>query len=90
MISPAQQFVSTAPRAVRAFRIVYVILVLNFLIPAISYMARPELVLANVDQINRLLGGGPKYYKLGGAVRYDLGEVLRWIDAGARGGEATA
>jgi hypothetical protein len=59
VISPALQFVAPAPRAVRAFRIVYAILVLNFLIPAISYMARPELVLANVDQINRLLGGGP-------------------------------
>ena len=59
MISPALQFVAPAPRAVRAFRIVYVILVLNFLIPAISYMARPALVLANVDQINRALGGGP-------------------------------
>lgn len=59
MISPALQFVAPAPPAVRVFRVVYVILVLNFLIPAISYMARPELVLVNVDQINRLLGGGP-------------------------------
>jgi hypothetical protein len=59
MISPALQFVTPAPGAVRAFRVVYVILVLNFLIPAISYMVRPDLVLANVDQINRLLGGGP-------------------------------
>lgn len=59
MISPAQQFVSSAPRAVRAFRIVYVILILNFFIPSISYMVRPELMVASVDQINRLLGGGP-------------------------------
>ena len=59
MISPAHQFVSTAPRAVRAFRIVYVILILNFLLPSISYMVRPELMVASVDQINRLLGGGP-------------------------------
>ena len=59
MISPALQFVTPTPRAVRAFQVVYTILVLNFFIPAISYMVRPDLVLANVDQINRLLGGGP-------------------------------
>jgi hypothetical protein len=59
MSSPALQFVAPTPRAVRAFQIVYTILVLNFLIPAISYMVRPALVLANVDQINRVLGGGP-------------------------------
>ncbi|MFS8066600.1 MAG: hypothetical protein ACMG6S_09545 [Byssovorax sp.] len=59
MKTPALQFVAPTPRAVRAFQIVYTILVLNFFIPAISYMVRPDLALANVDQINRLLGGGP-------------------------------
>ena len=37
----------------------------------------------------RLLNIGPKYYKLstgagrGGAVRYDLSEVVTWIESGA-------
>lgn len=25
---------------------------------------------------------GPRYYKLNGSVRYRLGDVLRWIEAG--------
>lgn len=40
-------------------------------------------------QKHRLMGTGPRYYKLaggagrGGSVRYDLGEVFSWIEAGA-------
>lgn len=41
-------------------------------------------------QKKRVVGGGPPYRKIGGAVRYDVGEVLQWIDAGTRGGKATA
>lgn len=37
-------------------------------------------------QKKRVLGGGPPYRKIGGAVRYDLAEVLLWIDAAKRGG----
>ena len=40
-------------------------------------------------QKHRLMGTGPKYYKLGsgtgrgGAVKYDLDEVIAWIESGA-------
>jgi hypothetical protein len=30
-------------------------------------------------QKHRLFGRGPRFYRLGGAVRYDLPEVLEWI-----------
>ena len=39
-------------------------------------------------QKNRLFGRGPRWFKLGGAIRYDLAEVLRWIEMNAAGGEA--
>jgi len=38
-------------------------------------------------QKHRLFNRGPRFYKLHGAVRYDLAEVLAWIDAHAAGGE---
>lgn len=41
-------------------------------------------------QKKRVIGGGPQYRKIGGAVRYDLTEVLAWIDAGTRGGKTAA
>ena len=47
-----------APRY-RAFRIVYALLTLNFVVPAISYIAQPEALLGSMDLINRTLGGGP-------------------------------
>jgi hypothetical protein len=42
-----------------AFRVVYTFLVLNFFIPAVSYIAAPQMTIQTVDQVNRLLGGGP-------------------------------
>ena len=47
------------PRSVLAFRIVYTLLVLNFFLPAVSYVVAPELTYRTLDQVNRLLGGGP-------------------------------
>ena len=47
------------PKIVLAFRLVYAVLVLNFLLPAISYIAAPHLTYQTLDQVNRLLGGGP-------------------------------
>jgi hypothetical protein len=38
-------------------------------------------------QKDRLLGRGPRWYKLHGSVVYDLDEVLRWIESQAVGGE---
>lgn len=38
-------------------------------------------------QKHRLLGRGPRFYHLEGAVRYNLAEVLAWIEAHAAGGE---
>ena len=46
------------PAIYRAFQVVYTILVLNFAIPAISYMTAPELTLQTLDHVNRALGGG--------------------------------
>jgi hypothetical protein len=46
------------PRAYRAFQIVYTVLVLNFALPAVSYMAAPELTIDTLDRLNRALGGG--------------------------------
>jgi hypothetical protein len=45
-------------RAYRAFEVVYTLLTLNFVLPALSYMAKPELTLQTLDRVNRLLGGG--------------------------------
>lgn len=42
-----------------AFRVVYAVLAAQFLFPAISYAVAPELTYATLDQVNRLLGGGP-------------------------------
>jgi hypothetical protein len=39
-------------------------------------------------QKHRLFNRGPRWFKLHGAVRYDIAEVLAWIDAHAAGGEA--
>jgi predicted DNA-binding transcriptional regulator AlpA len=34
-------------------------------------------------QKHRLFGRGPRFYRLGGAVRYKLAEVLEWIEHNA-------
>jgi hypothetical protein len=59
-------------RAVRAFQLVYTILVLNFAIPAVSYMAAPEMTLATLDRVNRALGGGPYPFVESGQVWHML------------------
>ncbi len=41
-------------------------------------------------QKHRLFGRGPRFYRLCGAVRYDLPEVLAWIKEHGVGGGATA
>ena len=47
-----------SPRSFIAFRVVYAVLTLNFVLPAISYMVAPELTLRTLDDVNRALGGG--------------------------------
>jgi predicted DNA-binding transcriptional regulator AlpA len=37
-------------------------------------------------QKHRLFGRGPKFYRLCGAVRYNLQEVLEWIESNGAGG----
>lgn len=44
--------------AVRQFRIVYVFLAAQFIVPAISYIASPAMTIATLDKVNRALGGG--------------------------------
>jgi predicted DNA-binding transcriptional regulator AlpA len=41
-------------------------------------------------QKHRLFNVGPRWYKLQGAVRYDLAEVLDWIKRNAGGGGEAA
>lgn len=41
-------------------------------------------------QKHRLLNRAPRWYKLQGAVRYDLEEVLAWIRSNAAGGGEAA
>jgi predicted DNA-binding transcriptional regulator AlpA len=41
-------------------------------------------------QKHRLFNRGPRFYKLQGAVRYDLEEVLAWIRSNVAGGGQAA
>lgn len=60
------------PAAYRAFQVVYALLALNFAIPAVSYMAAPEVTLDTLDRINRALGGGPYPFAESGQVWHML------------------
>ena len=60
------------PLAYRAFQVVYAILVLNFAIPAVSYMVAPEMTVDTLDRVNRLLGGGPYPFRESGQVWHML------------------
>ena len=40
---------------------------------------------ASTWQKHRLYGRGPKFYKLHGTIRYNLDEVLAWIESNAHG-----
>jgi predicted DNA-binding transcriptional regulator AlpA len=40
---------------------------------------------ASTWQKHRLYGRGPKFYKLHGTIRYNLEEVLAWIESNAHG-----
>jgi len=47
------------PPAYVQSRIVFAILAVQFIIPAISYIAAPEVTIAQLSRINAILGGGP-------------------------------
>lgn len=47
------------PRAYRAFQLGYLAIAANFILPAISYVAAPQLAEQTVSRLNVLLGGGP-------------------------------
>jgi hypothetical protein len=74
-----------SPRAYVAFRIVYAVLTMNFVLPAISYMVAPELTLRTLDDVNRALGGGAYPFVEAGQVWHMLavGNVmtLGWMCA---------
>jgi hypothetical protein len=40
------------------FRVVYAVLTLNFILPAISYITHPQMFVKTFDQLNRVFGGG--------------------------------
>jgi hypothetical protein len=63
----------TTPRAYQSFRIVYAILTLNFVLPAISYIAAPEAAIGTLDRVNRALGGGAYPFVESGSLWHMLG-----------------
>jgi hypothetical protein len=63
----------TTTRAYQSFRIVYAILTLNFVLPAISYVAAPEAAIGTLDRVNRALGGGAYPFVESGSLWHMLG-----------------
>jgi len=61
------------PRAYRAFQIVYAIIMLNFFIPACSYIVAPAMAIEQLDRVNRMLGGGAYPFHESGALWHMLG-----------------
>lgn len=61
------------PRAYRAFQIVYTIILLNFFIPACSYIAAPAMTVDTLDRVNRALGGGAYPFSESSALWHMLG-----------------
>lgn len=47
------------PRSYRIFQLTYLALAIQFFVPAVSYAVRPDLAVASMDRLNRLLGGRP-------------------------------
>ena len=60
-------------RAYRTFRIVYALIALNFVLPAISYIVAPEAAIGTLDRVNRLLGGGAYPFVESGSLWHMLG-----------------
>lgn len=66
MTTALQSFWNQPCRRYRTFQIVFTILTLNFVIPALSYTFAPEVAIANLVEINNLLGGGPYVFPTDG------------------------
>jgi hypothetical protein len=60
-------------RALRTFRIVYALITLNFVVPAISYIVAPGTAIDMLDRVNRALGGGPYPFVESGSLWHMLG-----------------
>jgi hypothetical protein len=54
-----RQFWCQPCRRYRDFQVVFTLLTLNFVVPAVSYALRPEIAAAQFAAINELLGGAP-------------------------------
>lgn len=54
-----QSFWQQPSKAYRNFQVMFTLLTLNFVIPAISYAIAPEIAVGQFIQINELLGGAP-------------------------------
>jgi len=65
------------PPELRHFRWVYIVLTLNFLIPALGYEFAPSLAIAEFSRIGRILGGGDYALAAG-----ETGHVWRILGAG--------
>lgn len=61
------------PRAYRAFQIAYAIIMLNFFVPACSYIVSPAMAIESLDRVNRALGGGAYPFHESGALWHMLG-----------------
>lgn len=61
------------PRAYRVFRVVYTLIMLNFFVPAVSYVVAPSMAIDSLDRVNRALGGGPYPFQESTALWHMLG-----------------
>ena len=52
-------FLSQRSHRYRSFQVMFTLLSLNFLLPALIYTLAPHQALNSLDQLNRLMGGGP-------------------------------
>jgi hypothetical protein len=48
-----------SPREIVEARWLFALLAVQFIVPAVSYLVTPEVAIDTLDQLNRLLGGGP-------------------------------
>jgi DNA-binding FadR family transcriptional regulator len=50
-----------SPREIVEARWLFALLAVQFIVPAVSYLVTPEVAIDTLDQLNRLLGGGPSW-----------------------------
>ncbi|MBI4349762.1 MAG: hypothetical protein HY553_23195 [Elusimicrobia bacterium] len=76
VISAMDRGSNPAPAAVRRFRAAYLLIMLNFLLPALGYILAPSLAIREFERVGMLLGGGPYALAAG-----ETGHVWRVLGA---------